>query len=108
MTPALWILLGVVVLIVSGIAIEHRLRRGKHVSLAARFARPLPAVPLGMEATDTDGFADIADRNAALARMTGAKDPLASWTAVEARPPLPYPEDETYAARYSGTHKGRH
>jgi hypothetical protein len=101
------ILLGLVVLVVGAILIEMVLRRGIHRPLAHRISRPKQAKLLGMEATDEARVAGLLQRNSALAAKTGAGGSQATWSATCATTPAPYPDDETYAARYIGAHEER-
>lgn len=100
-------LLAIVVLITALVLLDIRLSKGKYRSLAPRFARSRAARILGMEATDEASVADILHRNSALAGKTGAEGASHSWVAAHSTAPAPFPEDETYAARYSGTHDER-
>ena len=86
MTTPGTILLGIVALVLCGIAVEYRLRRGKTRPLASRFAKAPKATNLGMEMTDTDKVAGLLQHNAALAAKTGAGGGAASWTAAGATP----------------------
>jgi len=88
------VLLGIVALVLCGIVVEYRLRRGKTRPLASRFARPPKAMDLGMEMTDVDKVAGLLQRNAALAAKTGAGGAAASWTAAGATPPSQAPDDD--------------
>jgi len=87
------VLLGVVALLLCGIAVEYRLRRGKTRPLTSRFARAPKATDLGMEATDADKVAGLLQRNAALAAKTGSRGAAASWIAAGAIPPPSSPDD---------------
>jgi len=88
------VLLGIVALVLCGIAVEYRLGRGKSRPLANRFAKASKATDLGMEMTDTDKVAGLLQRNAALAAKTGAGGAAASWTAAGATPPSRAPDDD--------------
>jgi hypothetical protein len=99
--------LAVTVLVTALILLDIRLSKGRHRPLAPRFARSRAKPKLGMEATDEASVAGLLQRNSALAGKTGAAGGAHSWTATGAVAPAPYPEDETYAARYSGTHEER-
>ena len=87
-------MLGIVALVLCGIAVEYRLRRGKSRPLASRFAKAPKAPDLGMEMTDTDKVAGLLRRNAALAAKTGAGGAAASWTATGATPPSRAPDED--------------
>jgi hypothetical protein len=100
-------ILGLVVLLVGIVVIEAWLRRGKSRPLSHRFARSRHIKPLGTEATDEASVAGILRRNSALASKTGAGGSQSTWIATGAIPLAPYPEDETYAARYIGKHEER-
>lgn len=84
MTTSGAILLGVVVLILCGIALEYRLKRRTSYPLADRFARGPRDIELGMEATDVEKAAAVLRRNSALAAKTGVGGMSVSWIAVGA------------------------
>jgi hypothetical protein len=105
MEPWLWVALGFGVL-VAAIAIEARMKRGRHRSLANAFkgevmppktAKP----PLGMEAIDVVSFNKTMAENGGMAYVTGRNSGKRhSHTAAHSQPPVPLPDDETYAARF--------
>jgi hypothetical protein len=101
------VLLSIVVLIAVVILVEARMTRGKYRPLASRFARERKGPMLGMEATDEASVAGVLHRNSGLARKTGVNGKSHTWIAAGAVTPAPFPEDETYAARFSGTHDER-
>jgi hypothetical protein len=105
-TPSL-ILIGIVALLAGAIAIQIYVRRGKYTPLAASHERPCGKikVELGMEATDMAVANAIIRPNAALARKTGQGGRNVTWIETNAIGPEPMPDDETYAARYIGTHR---
>lgn len=104
------VLIFILVVVVGAVLIHiesGRRQGGAGRSLADKFARKHTGTKLGMEATDAAGVLGILERNSALARKTGADANHGSWIEAGATSPVPYPEDETYAARYIGTHDER-
>ena len=87
------VLLGIVALVLCGIALEYRLRRGKTRPMARRFTKRPEATNLGMEATDADRVAGMLLRNAALAAKTRSSGAAANWVATGAIPPRSSPDD---------------
>ncbi len=101
------VVLAIVVLVVGVVLLEHKFGRRTFKPLAPRFKNPAQPPALGMEATNEAAVAGLLQRNSALSRLTGSAGPAAIWLEAAPTDPAPFPEDETYAARYSGTHKER-
>jgi len=101
------VVLALVVLVVGAVLLEHKFGRRTFKPLAPRFRSPVERPKLGMEATNEAAVAGLLQRNSALARKTGSAGQRASWLETAPTSVAPFPEDETYAARYGGTHKER-
>jgi hypothetical protein len=96
------ILLAIVAIIAAAIAVEAWLRSGKRrpLSRLAESETYQKPVPLGHEAIDLAAFDRAVAANTALANKTSSDGRNHSYLAVHAQPPLPMPDDATYAARY--------
>lgn len=108
MTPQAMILLGVLALIASGIAIEAYVKRGRKRPLSSKHETRRSKAALGMEATDMAIVNAVRKQNDALSRKTGQGGSRIIWTETKSIGPEQMPDDETYAARYLGTHKETH
>jgi hypothetical protein len=91
---------------VCAIFLDARLKRGRHRSLARTFkgddvTAPARKPVLGMEATDVAAFNKAIAENSGMAKITGRNgSKWHSHTAAHSQPPVPLPDDATYAARF--------